>query len=274
MGRESRDGSLLIGDAGGVRTLTLNRPDRKNALTPALGWGLVAAAEAAAKDDGVRVLVVTGGAPGQAFCSGADLARPEEAEDPNPQSPQDQHLDDIDWIGQFLLAFRLRCDKPVLAAVNGVAVGAGVALALCADLRMAAASAALHPGYIRAGTSPDGGLSWTLPTLLGHEAALRFLWDPRMVPAEEACARGLVGEVVADEAFAAAVAALAAALAELAPIGVRQTKRLVVRATLGAELESHLRDELAYVRRGLASEDGQEAVRAIFGKRTPDFKGR
>jgi 2-(1,2-epoxy-1,2-dihydrophenyl)acetyl-CoA isomerase len=162
----------------------------------------------------------------------------------------------------------------VLAAVNGVAVGAGVALALCADLRIAAASAALHPGYIRAGTSPDGGLSWTLPTLLGHEAALRFLWDPRMVPAEEACTRGLVGEVVADDVFADAVAAKAAALAALAPIGVRQTKRLVVRATLGAELESHLRDELAYVRRGLASEDGREAVKAIFGKRTPDFKGR
>ena len=135
---------------------------------------------------------------------------------PHPQSPQDQHLDDIDWIGQFLLAFRLRCDKPVLAAVNGVAVGAGVALALCADLRIAAASAALHPGYIRAGTSPDGGLSWTLPTLLGHEAALRFLWDPRMVPAEEACARGLVGEVVADDAFADAVTAQAAALMESA----------------------------------------------------------
>jgi enoyl-CoA hydratase/carnithine racemase len=274
MGRESRDGSLLLGDAGGVRTLTLNRPDRKNALTPALGWGLVAAAEAAAKDDGVRVLVVTGGAPGQAFCSGADLARPEEAEDPNPQSPQDQHLDDIDWIGQFLLAFRLRCDKPVIAAVNGVAVGAGVALALCADLRIAAESATLHPGYIRAGTSPDGGLSWTLTTLLGHEAALRFLWDPRMVPASEAQARGLVGAVVPDGDFSAVVGQEAERLAALAPIGVRQTKRLVVRASLGADLEAQLRDELAYVRRGLSSEDGKEAVRAIFEKRTPTFHGR
>lgn len=267
------DNVLKITDDAGVRTLQLNRPERKNALTAALGWGLVEAAEAAARDDQVRVLVVSGGEPGQAFCSGADLGDASE-EAAHPRSPQNQRLDDTDWIGQFLVAFRLHCDKPVIAAINGVAVGAGVALALCADLRIAAQSAALHPGYIRAGTSPDGGLSWTLPTLLGHEAALRFLWDPRMVPAEEAQARGLVGEVVADDAFRDAVARQAAHLAALAPLGVRQTKRLVVRATLGAEVHSHLRDELSYVRRGLGSEDGKEAVRAIFEKRTPTFHGR
>jgi 2-(1,2-epoxy-1,2-dihydrophenyl)acetyl-CoA isomerase len=220
------------------------------------------------------VIVVTGGAAGPkaAFCSGADLA-PASGDDERERTTN-EILDDKDWIGQFLVAFRLHCDKPVIAAINGVAVGAGVALALCADLRIAAQSAALHPGYIRAGTSPDGGLSWTLPTLLGHEAALRFLWNPRMVPAEEAQARGLVGEVVADDAFSDAVARQAAQLAALAPLGVRQTKRLVVRATLGAEVHSHLRDELSYVRRGLGSEDGKEAVRAIFEKRTPTFHGR
>jgi 2-(1,2-epoxy-1,2-dihydrophenyl)acetyl-CoA isomerase len=265
---------LRVEERDGVRTLTLARAARKNALTPALGWALVAAVDAAAQDDSVRVLVITGGEPGAAFCSGADLARPEAGEDPNPQSPQDQHLDDVDWIGQFLLAIRVRCDKPVIAAVNGVAVGAGVALALCADLRIAAESAVLHPGYIRAGTSPDGGLSWTLTTLLGHEAALRFLWDPRMVLAPEAQARGLVGSVVPDGDFSVVVAQEAERLAALAPIGVRQTKRLVVRASLGADLEGQLRDELAYVRRGLSSEDGKEAVRAIFEKRTPTFHGR
>ena len=260
--------------SGGVLTLTLNRQERKNALTSELGWALVETMKKATDDDSIRVIVVTGGAagPSEAFCSGADLAPP--SSDESQEKSTSAVLDDTDWIGQFLVAFRLHCDKPVIAAINGVAVGAGVALALCADLRIAAQSAALHPGYIRAGTSPDGGLSWTLPTLLGHEAALRFLWDPRMVPAEEAQARGLVGEVVADDAFSDAVARQAAQLAALAPLGVRQTKRLVVRATLGAEVHSHLRDELSYVRRGLGSEDGKEAVRAIFEKRTPTFRGR
>jgi 2-(1,2-epoxy-1,2-dihydrophenyl)acetyl-CoA isomerase len=260
--------------SNGVLTLTLNRQARKNALTPEVGWALVEAVDRATKDDAIRVIVITGGTPGPnaAFCSGADLA-PQSREE-SPQKSSSELLDDTDWIGQFLLAIRVRCDKPVIAAVNGVAVGAGVALALCADLRIAAESATLHPGYIRAGTSPDGGLSWTLTTLLGHEAALRFLWDPRMVPAPEAQARGLVGAVVPDGDFSAVVAQEAERLAALAPIGVRQTKRLVVRASLGADLEGQLRDELAYVRRGLSSEDGKEAVRAIFEKRTPTFHGR
>ncbi|HSG90212.1 MAG TPA: enoyl-CoA hydratase-related protein [Pseudomonadales bacterium] len=268
---------LLEEDRDGVRILTLDRAARKNALTDALGWALVRAVARAAADDDVRVIGITGsGGPGKgaAFCSGADLTRDRDAPDDSALSDQDRLLDDIGWIGRFLLAIRVDCDKPVVAGINGVAVGAGTALALCADLRIAAESAHLHPGYIRAGTSPDGGLSWTLPHLVGHEQAMRFLLDPRMVPASEALARGLVGEVVADDEFRARFEAECARLATLAPIGARQTKRLLVRAQLGADLEAHLRDELAYVGRGLGSEDGREAVKAIFEKRTPVFTGR
>jgi 2-(1,2-epoxy-1,2-dihydrophenyl)acetyl-CoA isomerase len=264
---------LLEEDRGAVRVLRLNRPEKPNALTPALGWALVHAVERAAADDAVRVVAMTGS--GGAFCAGADLAPGDgAAADPSGRSPQAAALDDVDWIGRFLLSIRLVCEKPVVAGLDGVAVGAGTALALCADLRVASERAALHPGYIRVATSPDGGLSWTLPQLVGHEQAMRFLLDPRMVPAREAMERGLIGEVVPDADFEAAFAARCDALAALAPLGVRQTKRLLVRAQLGAELEAQLRDELACVRRGLASEDGREAVRAIFEKRTPEFRGR
>jgi 2-(1,2-epoxy-1,2-dihydrophenyl)acetyl-CoA isomerase len=268
---------LRIEDEAGVRLLTLDRPARKNALTDALGWALVRAVEDAAGDDAIRVIGITGSGgtgPGAAFCSGADLRRDRDAPDASPLSPQDRHLDDVGWIGRFLLALRLQCDKPVVAGINGIAVGAGTALALCADLRIAAESAQLHPGYIRAGTSPDGGLSWTLPQLVGHEQAMRFLLDPRMVPATEACARGLIGEVVPDLEFHERFRQECRRLAGLAPIGVRQTKRLLVRAQLGSDIEAQLRDELAYVGRGLASEDGREAVAAIFEKRDPVFRGR
>ena len=97
--------------------------------------------------------------------------------------------------------FVLIAISPWLLPINGVAVGAGVASRCVQICGLRRKAPPFTPGYIRAGTSPDGGLSWTLPTLLGHEAALRFLWDPRMVPAEEAQARGLVGEVVVDDAF-------------------------------------------------------------------------
>jgi 2-(1,2-epoxy-1,2-dihydrophenyl)acetyl-CoA isomerase len=267
-------GQVLVEEtAGFVRILRLNRPERKNALSDELGWAIVRAIARAAADDGVRVIAITGN--GDAFCSGADLARDRAADGlVSPLSAQGQQLDDLGWIGRFLLAIRFDCDKPVVAAVNGVAVGAGLALALCADMRIAADTAHVHPGYIRAGTSPDGGLSWTLPLLIGHEAAMRFLLDPRMVPAGEAHARGLIGEVVPAAELEVRLRTYCERLAGLAPIGVRQTKRLAVRASIAPDVEAHLRDELRYVGRGLASEDGKEAVRAIFEKREPRFTGR
>jgi 2-(1,2-epoxy-1,2-dihydrophenyl)acetyl-CoA isomerase len=264
---------LLEETAGFVRLLRLNRPARKNALNDELGWALVGAVERAGADDAVRVIGLIGA--GDAFCSGADLARDrDEAAAFAPLSAQAQTLDDVSWIGRFLLAIRFDCDKPVVAGINGVAVGAGFALAMCADIRLAADNAQLHPGYIRAGTSPDGGLSWTLPLAIGHEGAMRFLLDPRMVSAAEAQTRGLLGEVVPAAELEARLLDYCARLAQLAPLGVRQTKRLVTRAALVPDLEAHLRDELRYVGRGLGSADGQEAVKAIFEKRTPNFTGR
>ncbi len=257
---------------GFVRLVRLNRPERKNALNDELGWAIVEAILEAARDDEVRVVGLTGN--GDAFCSGLDLGpRPEAPAEP-PLSPQERIVDDLGWVSRFPLAMRLQCDKPVVAGINGVAVGAGFSLAMSADIRVASRTARFLAGYARAGTSPDGGLTWTLPQAIGYERALRFLLEQEMIGAEQALSLGIVGEVVDAEGFPDHFVEYCDRLASVAPIASRQTKRMVGHATTPADLESHLRNEIANARRGLATEDGREAIDAIREKRPPVFHGR
>ena len=263
---------LATETVGHVRILRLDRPDRKNALTSALGWSIVRAMAEAQVDDEVRVIALTGN--GDAFCSGLDLG-PGDGEAPDTGlSEQQQVLDDKGWVGRFLLALRFDTDKPVVAGLNGVAVGAGLSLAMAADIRIAADTARLHPGYLRAGTSPDGGLTWSLPTLVGHETAMRFLLESRFVAADEALRLGLVSEVVPADQLEPRLMELCGAIAAQAPLAVRRTKRLVARTPLVADIEARVSDEIRAALAGLDSEDGQEAVRAIMEKRAPQFRGR
>ncbi len=257
---------LLEETHGHVRILTLNRPDKKNALSEELIEAIISGVAAAADDDDVRVVGLTGA--GGAFCSGADLA-------PRPRKSESaSRVDTTDQVVRLVKGLRVDCEKLVVAGVGGIAIGAGLSLALCADMRIASAKARFHPGYARAGTSPDCGLSWTLPEAIGRERAMRFLLEPRMHDADEALALGLVGEVVPDDEFESAFSGYCARLAEVAPLAARQTKRLVTRVGLLDELEAHLREELRLAARGLRSEDGREAVKAIFEKRKPEFTGR
>jgi 2-(1,2-epoxy-1,2-dihydrophenyl)acetyl-CoA isomerase len=265
-------GSVLLEETrAGVRVLRLNRPERKNALNSELGWAIVAAFERAVRDEAVRVIGLTG--TGDAFCSGLDLGG-ESGPVRSPLTPGDAAVDDLGWVGRFPLAIRIGCDKPVVAGLNGVAVGAGLSLGMCADIRIASASARFHPGYSRAGTSPDGGLSWTLPEAVGRERALRFLLETEMLDAAAGRELGLVSEVVEDADFEGRFASYCERLAEVAPIAARQTKRLLTRVGLPGDLEAHLRDELRYARRGLASEDGKEAMLAMRERRKPAFRGQ
>lgn len=257
---------------GHVRVLRLNRPERKNALTTELGWNVVRAVARAEADDDVRVVAITGN--GDAFCSGLDLGPGEGGDVDTGLTAQQGFLDEKGWVGRFLVALRFETDKPVVAGINGVAVGAGLSLAMAADIRIAADTARLHPGYLRAGTSPDGGLTWSLPTLVGHEAAMRFLLESRFVDATEALARGLVGEVVAAAELDDRLLDYCAAIAQQAPIAVRQTKRLVARTPLVTDPDTRAREEIRLALRGLNSEDGKEAVAAIMEKRPPKFSGR
>ena len=188
---------VTVRDEGHVRIITLNRPEKKNAISLELAWGVIEAVRAAAADDNVWVVGLTG--TGDAFCAGLDLSP--DAKPYTPLTPQAAQLDDIGWVGQFVLTLRKTCDKPVVGGINGVAVGAGLGLAMACDVRLVAHSARLMAGYTRIGGSPDAGLTITLPQAMGYERAMRFMMENRTVTGEEAVAWGLAGEAVADADF-------------------------------------------------------------------------
>ncbi len=264
------DDVLQVSDDAHVRTIKLHRPQKKNALSDELAWGIVTAVEKAAHDDDVWVIAITGS--GDAFCSGLDLSNDREVSS-SPLPAQEQAMDDISWVGRFPLVLRELCDKPIVGGVNGVAAGAGLSLAMACDVRIGATSLRLIAGYPRIGGSPDGGLTWTLPQAIGYEQAMRFLLENRTVDAEEALRLGFVGEIVPDDAFASRLAEYCAFLAERSPIASRLTKRGITRAT-SIDLTAQVRYELANIRRAFSTQDAVEAREAFFEKRAPVFHGR
>jgi 2-(1,2-epoxy-1,2-dihydrophenyl)acetyl-CoA isomerase len=261
---------LVVENQGRARVIRINRPEVRNALTDRLAWEIVTAVEQAAKDDDVWVVGITG--TDGAFCAGLDL-RDRAAGGGSPLSEMDQAVDDVNWVGRFLVVLREVCDKPVIAGINGPAAGAGLALAMASDMRLMAERAILIAGYPRIGVSPDGGLTLTLQQAMGYEQTMRFLLENRTVTAEEALRLGLVGEVVSDERFADRFAEYCAFIAERAPIASRLTKRAVVRAW-NLDLTDHARYELASIRRAFATDDSKEAIQGFLEKRPPVFRGR
>jgi 2-(1,2-epoxy-1,2-dihydrophenyl)acetyl-CoA isomerase len=259
-----------VSNEGHVRTIRLNRPEKKNALSQQLAWAVVEAVDEAARDDDVWVVALTGS--GDAFCAGLDLSPDTEPYSPYPD--QTAMLDDIGWVGQFVLALRKRCDKPVVGGINGVAVGAGLGLAMATDVRLIAASARLMAGYTRIGGSPDAGLTITLPQAMGYERAMRFMMENRTVTGAEAVAWGMAGEVVDDAGFQARLAEYAQSLCDWSPITLRLLKRGIAKSYESNDMEQQLRFEVSNIRRAFGSEDGREARAAFLEKRRPVFKGR
>jgi 2-(1,2-epoxy-1,2-dihydrophenyl)acetyl-CoA isomerase len=188
---------IEISDNKHVRTIRLNRPEKKNAINDALAWELIAAVQAATLDDNVWVIAITG--KSGAFCSGLDLSGA--GESASPLTTQAQQLDDIHWVGRFLLCLRRDCDKPIVGGINGVAVGAGLGLAMATDVRLISKGARLMAGYTRIGGSPDAGLTITLPQIMGYEKAMRFMMQNTSANGEQAVALGMAGEVVDDDQF-------------------------------------------------------------------------
>jgi 2-(1,2-epoxy-1,2-dihydrophenyl)acetyl-CoA isomerase len=257
---------LLIDTAtNGVRTITLNRPDRLNAVNPRLSEELPRAVHDAAMDDAVRVVVVTGA--GRGFCAGLDLAEPVAI----GQGSLATRTDPYYWVGRWVKSVT-ECEKPVIAAVNGAAAGAGFGLTLACDLRLVSAGAKCTAGYVRRGLSPDAGVSWFLPRLIGHARAMDIVLTGRDVTAEESLRIGLATMVIPDDEFAAGVARYAAMLASGPPIAVALTKRLMLTSAT-ATLDAQLREEITHIKTCFATADVREAMKAFGEKRMPVFTG-
>jgi 2-(1,2-epoxy-1,2-dihydrophenyl)acetyl-CoA isomerase len=250
------------GREGGVLTITLNRPEVLNALTRETQKQLVGALKDARADD-VRAVVLTGA--GRGFCVGQDLTEFREgADDISDRLRKNYH--------PTVLAIR-SLEKPVIAAVNGPAAGAGLSLACACDLRIAADSATFVPAFINIGLIPDGGGTYFIARLLGPVRAFEWMSSGRRLSAAEAHAWGLVSEVVEAEQLAARVAELAESYAQLPTRGVGMTKRLFNHAphmTLDEQLELEAQLQAAATK----TEDFREGVAAFLEKRDPRFSGR
>jgi 2-(1,2-epoxy-1,2-dihydrophenyl)acetyl-CoA isomerase len=247
---------------GGVLTITLNRPDKLNAMNGAMHAALAAALKDA-RDPEVRAVVLTGA--GRGFCVGQDLTEfREEAGDIGGRLRGTYHPN--------VLALRA-LEKPVIAAVNGPAAGAGLSFACACDLRLAADQATFVPAFINIGLIPDSGGSFFVARLLGYARAFEWLTSGRRLTAVEAHAWGLVSEVVEADALAARAAEVAASLAAMPTRGIGMTKRLLDRAgasTLDQQLEWEAQLQTAATR----TEDFAEGVAAFLEKREPRFRGR
>ena len=252
---------LLVTHDGSVQTITLNRPDVLNALDLAMHERLAAALDRAAQPD-VRALVITGA--GRGFCVGQDVG-----EFPRNAAAVGELL--RQHFNPAIRALR-GLPKPVIAAVNGPAAGAGLALALACDLRLAAASASLVPAFGRIGLVPDSGLSHTLPRLIGSAAAFDWMVSGRSIPAREAEAMGLVTGVVEDADLAAETDALAAELAAGPTAAIGLTKQLIGRS-LESSLDDQLDEEARLQAIAAAGDDFAEGVAAFLEKRPPRFRG-
>ena len=247
---------------GAVLTITLNRPDVLNAFNAAMHQALSAALNEAKADD-VRAVVITGA--GRGFCVGQDLTEFREAPGDIGERLRGNYHPNI-------LALR-RLEKPVLAAVNGPAAGAGLSFACACDLRLAAVGATFVPAFINIGLVPDSGGTYFVRRLLGTARAFDWMTSGRRLSAAEALDWGLVSEVVPDEKLAERGAERAAELAAMPTRGVGLTKRLFDHAE-NATLEEQLELEAQLQTAATQTADFREGVDAFLEKREPRFEGR
>jgi 2-(1,2-epoxy-1,2-dihydrophenyl)acetyl-CoA isomerase len=246
---------------GGVLTITLNRPDVLNAFNADMHRGLAAALKDARAAD-VRAVVITGA--GRGFCVGQDLTEFREAPGDIGERLRGNYHPNI-------LAIRA-LEKPVIAAVNGAAAGAGLSFACVCDLRIASDAASFVPAFINIGLVPDSGGSYFVTRILGPARAFEWLATGRKLTAAEAHGWGLVSEVVEADAFPARVSEVAAQLAAMPTRGIGMTKRLIGHA-LTATLEQQLEREAELQTAATQTEDFKEGVAAFLEKRPPNFRG-
>jgi 2-(1,2-epoxy-1,2-dihydrophenyl)acetyl-CoA isomerase len=253
-----------------IATLLLNRPEKKNAFTDDMLTQWRQCLLDAEDDGNVRVIVVRGA--GDAFCSGGDLGRRTR----EPQAGEPTTLQRKQRFRKTTHAVALtlpEIDKPVIAAVNGAAVGAGMDMALMCDIRLAARSARFSEGYVRVGLIPGNGGCYFLPRIVGVARALELLMTGEFIGSEEALRIGLVNHVYDDDKFIESVYAYARKLAAMPPVAVSMIKRTVYQS-LSCDLRTSLELISSHMAIVQTTEDYREAIAAYKGKRTGAYKGK
>lgn len=257
---------VLVERDGAVGTITLNRPDKLNALVGRMRQEVAAAVEDLARDASTRVLVITGA--GRAFCAGADIGYMKEL----LERGDTENFTALVEAGRAVVTAIRETSKPVIASVNGPAAGGGANLALACDLRIASERASIGQTFSRIGLHPDWGGTYFLPRLVGVSKALELIFSGEMVEAQEAHRLGLFNRVVPHERLAAETRALALGLAAKPPLAVALAKRAVYQS--GDRSLSEMLDlELEHQLRCFGSRDAREGFQAFLEKRQPSFQG-
>jgi len=256
-------GPVLVDKLGHVTRITLNRPEAGNAIDIPMARALLDAGIECDEDDSVRCVLITGN--GNLFCAGGDISEFVSASD-----SIGTHIKQITGYFHAALTRFLHMKKPVITAINGPAAGAGMSLAIAGDIVVATESAHFTAAYGKLGYTPDGGMSWTLPRLVGLRRAQELLITNRRVEAQEALGIGLVTRVVGEAALIAETTNLARQLASSATGAIGRTRALLL-SSFVTSLETQLENEAQSIAQSARSGDGREGVAAFAERRKPNF---
>ncbi len=258
---------LLLERDGHVATLTLNRPEKMNALSAEMRESLPRALQEMQANDSVRVLILTGA--GRGFCSGADVAV--QAARAAGQVVETSRQTLLQLVGSIILAFE-KVNKPIIAAVNGIAAGVGLTMTLACDIRIASANARFAALWVKRGLIADGGATLLLPAIVGMEKALELSFTGEIIDAQEAERVRLVSRVVPHEELMSRAKELAQKIAAGPPISVELVKKV-----MWERIRNQLREQLLFESYAQnlcrTTQDQKEAVKAFMEKREPLFKG-
>ncbi|MFN3511448.1 MAG: crotonase/enoyl-CoA hydratase family protein [Phenylobacterium sp.] len=266
--------TLLYDVEDGIATITLNRPDRLNAFNTQMMKDIIAAFDATDADDAVKAVIVTGA--GRGFCAGADLAGGAQTFDYKAQGGEAlsaRSQSGVQRDGGGLTTLRIfESLKPVIAAVNGPAVGVGVTMQLPMDIRLASTEARFGFVFARRGLNPEAASSWFLPRLVGVQTALEWCYTGRVFGAQEALDKGLVRSLHAPDELLPAARALAREIIDnTAPVSIAITRQLIWRMAGAAHpMDAHMADSRAIAIRG-AMGDAREGVTSFLEKRPPNY---
>lgn len=257
---------FLLERKDGILTLTINYPEKRNMMNEGMGIEFEGICSDLAKDDSIRAIILTGA--GKAFCAGGDL------EWLLLKSKKTREQNRVEMVSFYKLFLKVReIEAPVIAAINGPAMGAGMALAMACDIRLASRSARIGATFVKLGLNPGMGSTWLFPRLLGPQRAMLLLTTGRVVDAEEAYRLGIVEGVYEDGALPGEAKKLAEEIASAAPMAVRWAKRTIWRS-INNNLTDHLQDEALGQAECYASQDFKEGISATQLKQSPDFRGK